>query len=263
MLYLGDCREVLKFIEPVDLIVTSPPYDSIRIYNHTSIWSFEIFQEIARLLYEVTRPGGVVVWIVADQTKNGSESGTSFRQALYFKEIGFNLHDTMIYGKQNTKPLNHKRYEQQFEYMFVFSKGKPKTFNALVDPCKHAGEIIISSTTRGLANSDELRPFKGIGKPYKDTKTRGNIWIYKVGYRHTSNDQDAFKHPAIFPEKLAEDHILSWSNENDVVLDPFMGSGTVGKMALQHNRRFIGIELDPTYFDLAERRIYGNTEEVK
>lgn len=262
MLYLGDCREILPKIDPVDLVITSPPYDKVRVYNHTSTWDFGIFQNIANLLYAVLKPGGVVVWIVSDQTDKGSESGTSFRQALYFKEIGFFLHDTMIYAKHNYKPLNHRRYGQSFEYMFILSKGKPKTFNPILEPCKYAGKIV-NSAMRGSRNDDSLRPFYGNGKPYKDFKIKGNIWSYSVGFMCSTKDKEAFDHPAIFPDKLAEDHILSWSNEGDVVLDPFMGSGTTGKMALKNNRRFVGVDIDPEYYRIAERRIYGNTTKTK
>ena len=134
-LYQGDCLDVMdKLIEEgveVDLTVTSPPYDDLRNYNNTLVWNFDVFKQVADRLYKITKNGGVVVWVVNDKTKNGSETGTSFKQALYFKEIGFNLHDTMIYAKNNPIPQNHNRYEQAFEYMFILSKGKPNTFNPL------------------------------------------------------------------------------------------------------------------------------------
>ena len=248
-LLLGDCLDVLKSIESlsVDLTVTSPPYDSLRSYEGLP---FDKFKMVAEELFRVTKPGGVVVWVVGDATVKGSETGTSFKQALYFKEIGFNLHDTMIYFKEGP-PLTHNRYEQKFEYMFVLSRGKPKTFNPIFEPCIYAGQNK-GMTFRHTGN--ELGKAHTPG-PVKDLKRRGNVWRYNVGKHHSTKDDFAFQHPAIFPERLAADHITSWSNVGDTVLDPFMGSGTTGKEALKLNRRFIGIELDAGYFDIAKRRI--------
>ena len=260
-LYLGDCYDVLlNNIQDnlIDLTVTSPPYDNLRHYKSSiASWNFDKFKSIAEQLYRVTKDGGVVVWVVGDATINGSETGTSFRQALYFKEIGFNLYDTMIYQK-NSLPMNHRRYEQDFEYMFILSKGKPNTFNPIRVPCKYYGK---DSPREGqyYSTTDEIKRKMRSGKKrtqIKKDKIKGNIWYYVTGKNHSTMDDIAFGHPAIFPEKLAEDHILSWSNENDIVLDPFMGSGTTGKMAVLNNRKFIGIESVKDYYDIAEKRIY-------
>jgi DNA modification methylase len=244
VLLCGDSAKLLKAVKDnyVDLTVTSPPYDDLRQYEG---FTFD-FETIAKELYRVTKVGGIVVWVVADKTHNGSESGTSFSQALYFKTIGFNLHDTMIYAKETYVPLTHNRFEQQFEYMFIFSKNKPKTFNPLVVPCIHAGRVPMG-TVQKTSNGD--RSTKNTIKPVADYKIKGNVWFYNVGKNQATRDQIAYLHPATFPEKLAEDHILSWSNPNDVVLDPMMGSGTTGKMALLNNRKFIGIECSEYYFD--------------
>lgn len=101
---LGDCVELMKEIPDdfIDLTVTSPPYDNLRDYNNEMTWNFEKFKEVAKELFRITKPGGVVVWVVGDATIKGSETGTSFRQALFFKDCGFNLHDTMIYKKTRT-----------------------------------------------------------------------------------------------------------------------------------------------------------------
>lgn len=261
-LYNGDCREVMnKLIEnniQVDLTVTSPPYDDIRNYNNTLEWNFDVFKEVADRLYAITKIGGVVVWIVGDRVRNGSESLTSFKQALYFKEIGFNIHDTMIYAKSNPIPMNHNRYEQCFEYMFILSKGKPNKFNGLVDECKYSGINNSSGTFRNRSkddNTEKSHNKKLGGKLVKDFKLKSNIWYYTVGNNMSTKDKYAFEHPAIFPEKLAQDHILSWSNEGDIVLDCFMGSNTTGKMAKLLNRNFIGIEKVEEYFDISIRRV--------
>ena len=243
-----DCLEGLKQLddESIDLTVTSPPYDDLRKYNN----NFD-FENIAKELYRVTKDGGVVVWVVADKTKNGSETGTSFKQALFFKDIGFNLHDTMIY-MSDKPPLTHNRYEQKFEYMFVFSKGKPKTFNPIMEECKYAGSDKKARTFRHTG--DELQETHIKNKVNKE-KIKGNVWYFSTGYNKSTKDIIAFKHPAIFPEQLANDHIISWSNERDTVLDIFSGSGTTAKMAKLNNRNYIGFEISKEYCDIAEERL--------
>ena len=249
-LYRGDCLEVMKKIPDgsVDLIVTSPPYDNLRTYNDSLNWNFDIFKNIALELKRVLIKGGVIVWVVGDQTIKGSETGTSFKQALYFKEIGFNLHDTMIYEKLNYAPLSHNRYEQSFEYMFILSLGKPNIFNALKVKCKHKGKIPNGTFYH---KSNQNTPTKAnSNKSVNDEKIKNNIWSFVCGGKGNG-------HPAQFPEKLALDHIKSWSKESDTVLDLFMGSGTTGVACKQLNRKFIGIELDEDYFKIAEDRING------
>ena len=245
-----DCVSGMKLLDNsfIDLTITSPPYDDIRDYNG---YEFN-FQEIAKELYRVTKDGGIVVWIVSDKTHNFSESGTSFRQALYFKEIGFKIYDTMIFAKKNPIPLNHRRYEQQFEYMFIFSKGKPSTFNPLKVRCKYAGRKK-SGTFRH--NSDGILSQAHKKSGVKQYKNRYNIWYYKVDNYSITEDKIAHTHPAIFPESLVEDHILSWSNSGNVVMDIFMGSGTVGKVALLNKRKFIGFEISKGYVEVANARI--------
>ena len=250
----GDCLEVMKGMPDnmIDLTVTSPPYDNLRDYKG---YTFN-FEGIAKELFRITKEGGVVVWVVGDATINGSESGTSFKQALYFKEIGFNLHDTMIYHKEGLT-LNHNRYEQEFEYMFIFSKGRPKIFNPLMDKCKWYG-MDSDRTGQKLGTHSEIMKKARSGKDrtnIKEFKIKGNVWKYNTGYGHSSKDKEAFKHPAIFPEQLAADHIMSWSNKGDLVLDPFNGSGTTTKMAKQLGRNFIGIEVSEEYCKIATERL--------
>jgi len=243
----GDCEKVMTQFpkESIDLVVTSPPYDKIK--NYTG-FIFE-FSTIAYELRRIIKEGGVVVWIVGDQTVDGSESGTSFRQALFFKEIGFNLHDTMIYHKFGS-PLNHNRYEQHFEYMFILSWGKPKTFNPIMEK-KLWKDNRKKKQYKGYADGT---PKFGAASQV-ETKIAGNVWHYNVGGGHVTKDKIAHDHPAIMPEALAHDHIISWSNEGDIVLDPFIGSGTVAKMAYLNNRHYIGIDISPEYCTIAEERI--------
>lgn len=242
----GDCLELMAGIATgsVDLTVTSPPYDNLRTYNG---FTFD-FEGIAKELYRVTKQGGVVVWIVADATIKGSETGTSFKQALFFKECGFNLHDTMIWNKGGFTAVGtlRSRYGSVFEYMFIFTKGNVGTFNPLIDrKNKHAGTKE-HGTTRQVDGSLIKRPCTNIRGIYGQ---RFNVW-------DMSNPGKAGnKHPATFPDNLARDHILSWSNEGDTVLDPFLGSGTTGKMAVQNRRNFIGIEISAEYFAIAKQRI--------
>jgi site-specific DNA-methyltransferase (adenine-specific) len=246
--FVGDNVDVLRReIEDssIQLTVTSPPYDNLRAYNGFD-WNFHA---ISRELYRVTKPGGVVVWVVGDATIRGSETGTSFRQALGFMDIGFNLHDTMIYAKTNPIPQTHNRYEQQFEYMFVLSKGKPSVFNPLKAATKHGGKLEEWGKRRAVADNAARRRRNGSDtRITSKEKPLYNIWFYSVGGGNA-------KHPGVFPEALARDHILSWSNAGDTVLDPFLGSGTTGKMALLEGRNFIGCDISPEYVSIAEKRL--------
>ena len=259
-LYNDDNLKILNQMQgnSVDCIITSPPYDDIRNYENTLNWTFEVFQELAKQLYKVLKPGGVCVWVVADSTKNGSETGNSFKQALYFKEVGFNLHDTMIYAKHNPTPNTGggTRYQQSFEYMFVFSKGKPKTVNLILEPrrneCNDKRTYRIRRFNREKDGNFSKQEHLHI---VKENVPKSNIWKYKVGLYNTTSDKVAFEHPAIFPEQLANDHILTWTNKNDTILDPFMGSGTVGKMCKLLDRNFIGVEIVKKYYDIAKYRI--------
>ncbi len=248
----GDCLERMKEIPDgsVDLTVTSPPYDNLRTYNNTLEWGEHVWKPVLQELFRVTKKGGVVVWVVGDATIEGSETGTSFKQALYAKEIGFNLHDTMIWEKQTFTATGSlkTRYAQVFEYMFVFSKGKIKTFNPIKDrPTKGARKK--HGTIRQADGTTKKQ--SSIGKIYRDKEAqRFNVW--RINTECSNNNRF---HPAQFPEPIANDHIISWSNEGDTVLDCFMGSGTTGKMALLNNRKFIGIEKDEKYFEIAKKRI--------
>lgn len=250
-LYDKDCRELLRTMDAqVDMVLTSPPYDDTRNYNHTNNWNFDIFKEIAQYLVRVLKPGGVIVWVVGDKTNKGSETGSSFRQALYFKDLGLNLHDTMIYRKINYVPLTHNRYEQEFEYMFCFSKGKPKTFNPIKVPCKYAGTTTWGKASFYKTSDDKL--VKVGTKVVHDTKIKGNIFEYRTG---STNETKKYKHPAMFPLQLAKDQIKSWTNEEDWVLDPFMGAGTVGAACKELGRNFIGCEIVDKYFDMCVERL--------
>lgn len=254
-LFNDDCRNKLKeLIEQkvfADLVITSPPYDNLRSYNGEIEWNFEIFKEVANLLYSILKNGGVLVWVVGDATINGSETGTSFKQALYFKDIGFYLHDTMIYHKINPIPQNHNRYEQSFEYIFVLTKGKPKTFNPILEETKNSGKIFNWGNRKTKMDDKQCRRDRNDEMlTVKKTKIKQNIFSYSVGGERTG-------HPAVFPEKLAYDQLITWSNEGDLVIDPFMGSGTTGKVCLENNRKFIGIEKVKEYFNISLKRIGG------
>lgn len=244
----GDCLKLMKKIpeKSIDLTVTSPPYDNLRTYNgNIEQWSFEKFKLIAEELYRITKDGGVVVWVVSDATIKGSETGSSFKQALYFKDCGFNLHDTMIWVKDGGGAIgSNKCYTQNFEYMFVFSKGVPKSINLIYDKPNQSYGQDKSGVGRRKATGEHKIEQR---KESKEFSRRNNWWYIPP--------QKGVGHPAVFPEQLADDHILSWSNEGDLVFDPFTGSGTTGKMAILNNRNFIGIELDEGYYNIAKERI--------
>jgi site-specific DNA-methyltransferase (adenine-specific) len=243
--------------ESVDLCVTSPPYDDLRTYNDSSKWDFEVFKQVAQELYRVVKVGGVVVWVVGDAVIKGGESMSSFRQALYFGELGFLLHDTMIYEKNGSSFPARKdsnRYSQIFEYMFVFSKKtKPKTANLIADkPNKWAGH---TNWGKGTYRDKDGNLVERTQKPTPAYSPRNNIWRYNNGKGFTTRDNYAFEHPAMYPEALATDHILTWSEKGDLVLDPFMGAGTTAAMAMESDRNFIGFEIDDKYHQIAMRRV--------
>ncbi len=253
--YQSDCLEYLK-LQPDNSIaftLTSPPYDDIRDYKG---YSFP-FESIAQELYRCTEVGGVVAWNVADATVDGSETGTSMRQALYFISLGFRLHDTMIYVKRNPMPasVNSKRYHQAWEYIFILSKGAPKTFNPIIVRAKY-GHLAANMKHRG---TDGNMVYKKT-KRNEFTKVR-NIFEYSVGGGHSTRDKIAYQHPAIMPEQLAADMITTWTDPGDRVFDPFTGAGTTAKMCLLHDRKFHGTELSEEYCKIITARLDAAIEE--
>lgn len=250
-IYPENCIQTLSRMQDefIDMTITSPPYDDLRDYNG---YHFPI-EEIAAGLFSKTKTGGVVIWVVGDRTLNGDETLSSFKHAFAFKDAGFRVHDTMIYAKNNPIPSDcGKRYRQCFEYMFCFSKGQPKTFNPITAATKSAGQKITAFriTTGGRGNV----PDEDIGREIKSERKVSNIFFYNVG-TSSSKDKIAFEHPAIFPEQLVEDQIKTWTNENDVIYDCFMGSGTTAKIATLHNRRWLGSEISTEYVEIAKKRL--------
>lgn len=254
-IYNLDCLTGLKQLDDnsINLTVTSPPYDNLRTYGDITDWNFDVFKPIAEELYRVTKPGGIVVWIVGDATVNGGETGSSFKQALYFQEIGFKIHDTMIYHKNSSAfpaKITSKRYTQIFEYMFVFVKGKIRDDIKLIADKRNkwAGWTNWGQHSQYDAEGNLLKTSNI--KPIAEFSLRTNIWKYNVSF----NDK-IVKHPAVFPEQLAEDCILSWSVEGDLILDPFMGSGTTAKMALLNKRNYVGFEINEDYYNGILKRL--------
>lgn len=261
-IYNEDCLKTLLKIEDesVDMVLTSPPYDDffgktkakMRQYKGYSL----DFPKIAKEIYRVLKDGRCCVWVVGDETVNFCETLSSFKQAIYFvEECNFKLLDTMIYGKTSGPPQypNMRRYPQRFEYMFVFVKGKkPLIYNPIKDvKNKYAGSMNKGSTQR---KKDGSTKFSGDYEVPKYS-IRGNIWFYNTGYNVDTPDKIAMAHPARFPEALAKDHIISWTNEGDLIYDPFMGSGTTAKVAIVNNRKFIGSEMSAEYCQIANVRI--------
>jgi len=251
-IYNENCLDTMARMEDnfVDLTVTSPPYDDLRTYNG---YSFD-FESVAKELFRVTKKGGVVVWVVGDATIKGSRSGTSFRQVLYFKECGFLINDVMIWHKPNAMPDNSKtRYNNSFEYMFILSNGKPKTFNPIMIDCaKYHLNWAVNASYQRTKDGGKKR----IKSVKNKQKKKHNIFDFNIGRRqHSDKIEIAFKHPATFPEQLANDHIISWSNEGDLVYDPFIGSGTTAKMARINNRNYIGSEISSEYCEIIKERL--------
>lgn len=253
-LYNEDCAEGLRKLksESVDLVVTSPPYDNLRTYNG---FSFD-FETIANELYRIVKPGGVMVWIVSDGVVNGSETGTSFKQALYFKSIGFNLHDTMIWKKESCAFPEETRYYPNFEYMFVLSKGKPKTINLIADRKNLWGGTKVHGTFREADGQLKGRSATWKEVVCKEYGVRFNVWEI------SSEKNNKTGHPAVFPSQIARDHIVSWSNRGDTVLDPFSGSGTTAIEALNQGREFIGFEISKEYYEKSLQRIKEETAQM-
>jgi len=259
--YLCDCVEGMSWLEPdsIDLTITSPPYGNLRSYKGYTL----NIPGLINQLYRVTKPGGVVVWVIGDQVVNRSESGESFRQALMFMDNNFLLHDTMIYEKDGPAfPARRtaNRYSQVWEYMFVFSKdGPPKTATLICDhKNRWAGTLPFSKDKKSVYRNKEGILVPREAKPIPEYSARFNIWKINNGFGYTSKDKVSFLHPATFPESLANDHILTWSKEGDVVLDPMMGSGTVAKMAIKNNRNYIGFETSQEYCDIIRIRLEEN-----
>lgn len=264
-LYLGNHLEVLKKIESssIDMVLTSPPYGQIRDYNGYST-SFK-FEPLALELARIIEKGGVIIWVVNDQYINGSRTLESYKQCIYFKEqCGLNVHDVMIYQKSGFNFPANNRYHQVYELMFVFSKDAPKTFNPLIDRKNVYSGQKAHGRHRG-ADENDYKDMSQIvkAKPIGNYGKRYNVWYYKVGGGNVTKDKIAYKHPAIFPEELAKDHILTWTNSGDLVLDPMMGSGTVCKMAKLLNRNYLGIEICPEYYDIATERLSNVAKEEK
>lgn len=246
-IYNVDCLEGMKNLPDacIDLVVTSPPYDNLRDYKG---YSFE-FEAIAQELYRVLKPTGILVWVVGDKIDKGNKSLTSFRQCIYFQELGFKVHDVMIYRKKNTPFMRSNAYTNCYEYMFVLARDKVATFNPIKTKTARSGnEMLVAGKKADGIN-------KKVMGHLNEEKTLTNIWDYAVGLGGSTSDKIAFKHPAIFPEKLAYDHIISWSNEGDIVMDPFSGSGTTCKMALLSNRKYIGFEISAEYTEISKQRI--------
>lgn len=245
-IYNENCLETMSKMPSnfVDMVLTSPPYDDLREYEG---YNFD-FETIAKELFRIVKENGVIIWVVGDKTEYGSETGTSFKQALFFKEIGFNIHDTMIYYKNNPMPTTGKRYHQHFEYMFAFSKGSPKTFNPLKESTKYRG--IANMKNRGKNGTLEYDKIERT-----EEKKIGNVFCYSIGGGISTKDKIAYQHPAIFPEQLAYDQIYTWTNEDDLVYDCFMGSGTTAKIAHQLKRNWLGSEISKEYVNIAQERI--------
>ena len=245
--------------DSVDLVVTSPPYDDLREYHNNNAWNFDFFKQVALEMTRILKPGGVIMWNVNDQTVKGSETGSSMRQALFFHdECGLNIHDTMIYEKSGLPFAAGKksvRYTQKFEYMFVLSKGKPKTINLIADkPNKWAGTQSWGNNSARKTNGEMVKGDSKT-KAIKPFGVRNNIWYIKNQGGFGQKNKNAYHHPATMPEELARGHIISWSNPGDIVLDPFLGSGTTARVAKEEERQYIGFEIDREYFLLAQKTI--------
>jgi len=266
--HLMNCIEGMQLMdeESVDLVVTSPPYDDLRTYNDSSKWDFNVFKDVAAGITRVLKPGGVIMWNVNDSTVKGSETGSSFRQCLHFMDAhGLRLHDTMIYEKTGTAFASGPqsvRYTQIFEYCFILSKGKPKTVNLIQDK-KNAWAGYTSFGNAKTRRKDGSMHDPGRkSKEIREYGVRTNIWKIKNSGGFGQSSKASYKHPATMPEELARGHIITWSDKNDLVLDPFMGAGTTAQVCLEEHRNFIGFEIDPTYHQMCVDRVKPFTDNL-
>lgn len=254
-IHLGGCVDAMRRLpdECIDMTLTSPPYDRVRAYGG-DLLDFDTFQAVARELHRITRPGGVVVWVVADGIDDHTESCTSARQRLYFREVGFKVYNTLVMARTGSRWPSRIRYGDSLEYAFVLSKGKPKSVHLLRDKPNRQAGLVYNDSPRPLAQRE--RPLPTVkGRPISAFGVRSAVWTYSTGGQTTTRDRYAYDHPALMPERMAEDHILSWSRLGDVVFDPMAGAGTTCKMALLNHRRFLGFEINPHYHDIAVRRL--------
>lgn len=245
-IYNADCRDVFPSLPAIDLCVTSPPYDALRDYNGCT-WDFDIFMNVALWLSLTTKN---IVWIVNDSCVDEGETGNSFRHALEFMRLGYKLHDTMIWEKSNFSNPSHNRYHQLFEYMFIF-KTNSISFNPIKD------KVNITSGSGPLGKNTFREKSGGLAERksviISDLGMRGNVW--KMNTTGQENPCKAIKHPATFPYKLAHDHIVSWSDPGDLIVDPFLGSGTTLRAAKDLGRKAIGIEISEEYCEEAAREM--------
>jgi len=262
-MFCGDCRELMDKLpkNSIDLVITSPPYDDLRDYENQIVWNFDVFKKVARRLYRVLKPGGVIVWVVGDRTLKGAKSLTGFKQALYFEKVGFSVYDVIIYEKTGSGPPHPRRYFNSFEYMFILSKGKIKTVHLLKDKLnKWGGAQTFGEITR--REKDGTLTKKG-RKTINKYGRRSNIWRYTNGKGFSAKEGIAYQHPAIFPEKLVEDHIKSWSDKGSIVLDIFGGSGTTAKVSICNNRNWIYCDKVEKYCEIAKKRLTGVLKKSK
>ena len=246
-LYLGDCLEILPTLGNVDAVVTSPPYDNLRKYGgHAPVDTFAAITEISNCLSR----GGVCMWNVKDETRDGSETGTSFRQALHAMDSGLNLHDTMIYVRRGVTFPDANRYLPAFEYMFIFSNGSPRHFNGIKDRRNRYAGTVIHGTDRQSDGSLAARKCSSSEVP--EYGLRYNWWEL---HNAQAGNGEFGGHPAPMPYPMAHGHIQTWTDNGETILDPFMGSGTTGVACAKLGRKFIGIEIEPKYFDIACKRI--------
>ena len=255
-----DCLETMKRMPDnyVDLILTSPPYDNMRSYggnknyhqrlNQTG-FSFD-FEGIAKELTRVLKPGGVIMWNVQDQTIKGSRTGNSMRQALFFmEECGLFLHDHLIWYKTGTPFPSIYRYRNVWENMFILTKGKPNTFNPILKKNKTGGA---SRNRRRERNHNGELVMKERVVTTKEYGIDDNVW-YITNHFNVTDEMKKYGHPAVMADEVAKRHIQSWTNEGDVVYDPFLGAATTTRLAKQMNRNWIGSEIHKPYFDISKK----------
>ena len=245
---LGDCVEGMRSLPPdlVPCTVASPPYGALRHYHGNHQFDFEA---AAAELWRITRPGGVVCWVVREEVVDGSESGEASEQRLFFRDLGFRLHQTIVMERYGSRARSPGRYGESLEYAFILAKGKPATVRLLRDRRNKTAGKLVTATHRYPDGSYRVQRYEVDEWGYRKA-----VWYFAQGM-HVATDPVARLHQAPMPEAMAEDLILSYSREGDLIFDPFAGVATTAKMALLNHRNYFGYEINAIYHARGEERL--------
>lgn len=254
--YLGDSREQLKLISEnsVDLIVTSPPYADQRKSTYGGIHPdkyVEWFLPISEQLLRVLKPTGTFILNIKEKVVDGERSTYVMELIIAMRKQGWLWTEEFIWHKKNSYPGKWpNRFRDSWERLLQFNK--QKNFNMYQDEVMVPMGDWAKSRLKNLSATDQIRDNSkvgsGFGKNISNWLARDKA--YPTNVLHLATECNNKNHSAAFPEELPEWFIKLFTKENDVVLDPFMGSGTTLSVAKRMNRNSLGIEIVPEYFEM-------------